>query len=274
MPTHTGASPLRVIAYGGGVQSTALLVLAATGRIDYPTFLFANVGDDSEDPATLTYVADHAKPYAERHGIELHELHRHRRDGTAETLYGRLTKEGSRSLPIPVRMSNGAPGTRQCTLDFKIRLLGKWLKAHGASVTSKAIVGIGISLDEIERVNSRRALPYETPTYPLLDLRPPLRRSDCVTVIADAGLPIPPKSACWFCPMHRPQTWAEMRRDRPELFDRACKLEDLLNVRRETLDKDHVYFTRFGQPLVTIPRAQDMLPFDDETECDNGVCFT
>jgi hypothetical protein len=38
----------RVVSYGGGVQSNALLVLAAQGRIDYRTFLFANVGDDSE----------------------------------------------------------------------------------------------------------------------------------------------------------------------------------------------------------------------------------
>lgn len=44
---------IRSVSYGGGVQSTALLVLAAQRRIDYPLFLFANVGDDSENPATV-----------------------------------------------------------------------------------------------------------------------------------------------------------------------------------------------------------------------------
>ena len=39
---------LKSISYGGGVQSTALLVLAATYDIDYPLFLFANVGERSE----------------------------------------------------------------------------------------------------------------------------------------------------------------------------------------------------------------------------------
>ena len=34
------------ISYGGGVQSTALIVLAATGRIHADAALFANVGDD------------------------------------------------------------------------------------------------------------------------------------------------------------------------------------------------------------------------------------
>ena len=274
---------LRVISYGGGVQSTALLVLAAQRRIDFDTFLFANVGDDSEDPATLAYLYKHAKPYAAAHGIELVELRRVRRDGSTETLHGRLTKPGSRSLPIPVRMSNGAPGTRSCTADFKIRVVGRWLKQHGASEHDRATVGIGISLDEIQRVNNRRAMPYEMTVYPLLDQQPPLRRYDCQQIIAAAGLPVPPKSACWFCPFHRPDTWAEMRRDRPELFDRACTLEGLLNARRAALGKDPVWLTRFNRPLAHAVRAaQDMLPgfdlpgFDpaDDAACDNGACFT
>jgi hypothetical protein len=279
LDAETGpATGQRAISYGGGVQSTALLVLAGQQRIDFDVFLFANVGDDSEDPATLTYVDQHAKPYAARHGIQLIELRKQRRDGSTETLHGRLTKPGSRSLPIPIRMSNGAPGTRSCTAEFKIRVIGRWLKAHGASEQNPATVGIGISLDEIHRVNNRRAMPYERPVYPLLDHDPPLRRSDCQRIIAAAGLPVPPKSACWFCPFHRPSTWAEMRRDRPDLFNRACGLEDLLNDRRAALGKDPVWLTRFNRPLgQAVPTAQDMLPgFDplDDATCDNGACFT
>jgi hypothetical protein len=106
---------LRTISYGGGVQSTALVVLAAQGVIDFPVALFANVGDDSEHPATLDYVRNVAVPWAAERGVEIHELHRQRRDGTRETLMERITKPGSRSLDIPVRMSNGAPGRRRCT---------------------------------------------------------------------------------------------------------------------------------------------------------------
>jgi hypothetical protein len=272
------AGGMRVVSYGGGVQSTGLLVLAAQGRIDFPIFLFSNVGDDSEDPATLQYVERYAKPYAATHGIQLIELRRTRRDGTTETLHGRLTRPGSRSLPIPVRMSSGAPGTRSCSADFKIRVIGRWLKAMGASADNPAKVGIGISLDEIERVNARRAEPYERPVYPLLDHEPPLRRIDCERIIAAAGLPVPPKSACWFCPFKRPATWSEMRRDRPDLFARACDLEHLLNTRRLMLGKDPVWLTRFNRPLAdAIGQAQDMLPGfhpEDDATCDNGTCFT
>lgn len=347
---------LRTFSYGGGVQSTAALVLAAQGKIDYRIFLFANVGDDSEHPATLRYVHEVATPFAKANGIELHELHRKWRDGSTQTLYGKLTgtrpchrckatgetrladadlpgtpenmlprprqcprchgtgQAESRSLPIPVRMSNGAPGTRSCTFDFKITVIGKWLKAHGASPDNPATVGVGISLDEIQRINNRKNEPYERLAYPLVGLPDDedtglrLRRDDCERLITAEPLPPsmveplkaafdelpavtrhdliqfnftrmprPPKSACYFCPFHRPETWHDQRRSEPELFAKACDLEDLLNARRDELGKDHVYLTRFARPLrVAIPDGIDLLPiFDaDDAQCDNGWCMT
>jgi hypothetical protein len=160
------------------------------------------------NPATLRYVRDVALPYATDHGIELHELRKVRRDGTVETLHGRLVQPGSRSLPIPVPMPDtGAPGTRSCTLDFKIRVIGRWLRQHGASRTNPATVAVGFSIDEVHRANRKRAQPWETPDYPLLELG--LSRSHCEALVARAGLPVPPRSACYFCPFHRPGTWGE-----------------------------------------------------------------
>lgn len=148
--------------YGGGVQSTAMLVLAAQGYLPRGPFLFSNVGDDSEHPATMVYVREVAFEYAARHDIEIHELHRipqkGPKKGKPETLYGRLMEPGSRSLPIPVRMPDtGAPGTRACTADFKIRVVARWLKEHGATPENPVQVGIGISTDEYQRANERRA---------------------------------------------------------------------------------------------------------------------
>lgn len=270
-------------------------MLAATGRIDFPLFVFANVGKDSERSATLRYVEEYAKPYAADHGIELAEVQRVKRDGTPETLHGRLVKPGSRSLPIPVRMSNGAPGTRSCTADFKIKVVGKEMKRRGATAgracrahrpelsldCSKCVqprvatIGIGISVDEIHRANNRITEPHERIVYPLLDLG--LRRIDCQRIIREAGLPVPPKSSCYFCPFHRPETWHDMRREEPEEFEKACQLEDLLNQRRDELGKDHVYLTRFNKPLrEAIPDGVDLLPMFDEADglCDSGWCMT
>lgn len=278
---------LRFVSYGGGVQSTALLVLAAAQRIDFGTFVMANVGEDSEMPATLRYVREIAAPFAESHGIELHMLDRRRRDGSVETLYGRLTKEGSRSLPIPVRMSNGAPGSRSCTADFKIRVTGKWAKQHGANAAQPAVVGIGISADEVHRANTRLVEPHERVVYPLIGIGEEtglrLNRADCARVIQRAGLPVPPKSSCYFCPFHRLEVWDEMARTDPGLFAKAADLEDTLNRRRDLLGEDHVYLTRLGRPLRQVARVdQQLLPFlptddGDDAElgnCDSGWCMT
>lgn len=243
----TDPTPLRTVSYGGGVQSTALLVLAAQGYIDYQTFLFSNVGDDSEYPATLRYVREVAFEYAADHGIEIHELQRipkrGKMKGQPETLWGRLMTDGSRSLPIPVRMPDtGAPGLRSCTADFKIRVVQEWIKAHGATDANPATVAIGISTDEYQRATSRKREPWENLDYPLLHLehrraRPGggLDRSACAQIIADAGLPVPPKSSCFFCPFHKATVWADMARDEPELFAKSAHLEDTLNVRRSGL---------------------------------------
>jgi hypothetical protein len=266
---------IRSFSFGGGVQSMSALVLAAERRIDFPLFLMANVGDDSENPGTLRYVEEYARPFAADHGIELVVLDRVKRDGSVETLWKRLTRDGSRSLPIPVRMSNGAPGTRSCTTDFKIKVIAKELKRRGATAANPATIGIGISVDEIHRANNRRVEPHEVIVYPLLDLG--LRRTDCARVIREAGLPVPPKSSCFFCPFHRPETWHDQRRDEPELFEKSCQLEELLNQRRDELGKDHVYLTRFAQPLrQAIPDGVDLLPLFDEADgaCDSGWCMT
>lgn len=274
--TMTAPVSVRSVSYGGGVQSTALLVLAARGEIDYRLFCFANVGDDSEHPATLTYVREVATPFAEAHGIELVELHRVPQRGIAkgqpETLYGRLTRTGSRSLPIPVRMANGAPGTRSCTADFKIRVVTRELKRRGANAEHPATVALGISTDEIER--ARPGIDPREPTqhrvYPLLELG--LSRNDCRRIIETAGLAVPGKSACWFCPFHDDETWRKQKRQEPDLFERSCELEDLLNKRRAQLGKDPVWLTRHGRPLAEV--VDDQLVLDGLDGCDSGWCHT
>lgn len=358
--TTTKASPIRSISYGGGVQSTALLVLAAQGRIDFRTFLIANVGDDSEHPDTLAYVRHIAKPYADHHGVELTILDRRTRNGEVETLWGRLMREESRSLPIPVRMSNGAPGNRSCTADFKIRVVGKELKRRGATggkpckthrnaqleaagipagtplreiapdnladvdfhpvngcskctPPNLATIGIGISLDEIGRANTRNVDAHERVVYPLISIGEDtglrMRRSDCEQLIRNeplpveirdqvraagaAGLlppgslrqleasdytlmPVPPKSSCFFCPFHKPAAWADLARERPDLFEKSAQLEDTLNDRRAKLGKDPVFLTRFNMPLrEAIDTDQELLPLaDGDGACDSGWCFT
>ena len=98
---------IRVVSHGGGVQTTAMLVLAATGRIDYQTFLFANVGDDSEHSGTLRYLREVAMPYAAENGITIHELQRTKRTGERDTIWARM-HDHTGSAAIPVFHMDGA----------------------------------------------------------------------------------------------------------------------------------------------------------------------
>ncbi len=263
---------LKVVSYGGGVQSTALLVLAAQQKVDYRTFLFCNVGNDSEHPATLEYVHQVAMPFAQKHSIELLELQR-TRFGETETLYQRLTRPGSRSIGIPVRMSNGAPGTRACTGDFKIKVVARWLKERGATKDNPAMVALGISLDEFHRMRSDSGIAYERLAYPLIDLR--LDRAQCMKIIENAGLPVPPKSSCWFCPFHTLQRWQQMRIEEPELFQKACELERHINAKRGLSPKDHVWLSRKLRPLAeaTTDLVQSELFNDEQDICESGYCM-
>jgi hypothetical protein len=253
-----------------------MLVLAAQGKIDYQTFLFANVGDDSEHPGTLRYLREIAMPYAAKHGITIHELHRTKRDGERDTIWSRM-HDHTGSVAIPAFLgAAGPPSPRSCTADFKIRVVGKWLKAHGASPENLATVAVGISVDEIGRATSAHQEPYERLDYPLLDLR--MRRDDCHQVIRRSGLPVPGKSACWFCPFQRPQHWREMARDDPARFEQACQLEDHLQGKyaRGKRNPIPIYLSRLRVPLrEAIKPAGDTLPgMDDDLHCDNGWCMT
>lgn len=261
---------MKTFSFGGGVQSMACLVLAVQGVIDYDTFIFSNVGDDSENPKTIDYYHTYAKPFAEKNGIRLIELQRIKRDGTPETIMGRM-QTSLRSLPIPVRMSNGAPGRRSCTSDFKIAVIAKWQKQNGATKKKKAVCGLGISLDEFHRARTDSGISWQILEYPLIDLR--LNRRDCAKIIDDAGLPVPPKSSCFFCPFHSPTEWQRLKREQPELFEKSVELETMLNKRRRELGKDTVFFHSALQPLSIAVGNQGVL-WDDMGVCDYGYCFS
>lgn len=265
---------IMAFSFGGGVQSVAALVLAAKRRIDYDTFLFANVGDDSEYPETMTYLRDVAMPYAASHGLRLIELHKTRADGSFETLWQKLHRT-ERSIDIPMRMSNGAPGNRSCTADFKIKVVAKWLRNAGATREVPAIVGIGISTDEASRMKPSQ-LGHIRNAYPLIDLM--LSRQDCLKVIADAGLPAPPKSSCFFCPFHTIKAWEQLSDTHPELFARSVQLERLINARRERLGKDQIWLTSKARPLDEVVNGShrwQLSLFDDDAgkySCGPFVC--
>ena len=263
-----------IFSCGGGVQSTACLVLAAQSKIPYRTFVFANVGDKAESPDTIRYIAEVLKPYAAQHGIKWVDLQRCRRDGTLVDLLDDLHRP-IRSINIPVRMSNGAPGNRNCTVEFKIKPIAKWIKNNAPN----CVLGKGISSDEPHRATPSRESDGYTSAYPLIELG--ISRSDCLLIVRKAGLPQPPKSSCWFCPYKTTDQWITMRREKPDLFAATADLERTLNQKRAAIGKDAVYISGVGARKAlpidqAIPDQLGLFPawIDEQDGCESGYCMT
>jgi PP-loop superfamily ATP-utilizing enzyme len=279
METTEQNKPLRIISYGGGVQSTALIVLAVQGKIGHiDAALFSNVGDDSEHPATNSFVREVAIPWAAERGLEVIELTPMRK-GKPTTIYSEMMNPETRRDVIPVFGEKGNPLSRICTADYKIGTIHRWLKQHGTSKNNPATVCLGISTDEIERAGRGVSKSFEIREYPLLDLN--LNRTDCTQIIRDAGLPVPPKSSCFFCPFHSELVWSELRRDHPDLFWKAQEMEDAVQQRKKDQGMRQVYLTRKGAN--TQSRLSDTIHEAGETlfgseigvdGCDSGFCWT
>lgn len=257
----------------------ALLVLAVKGYLDIPRFVYANVGDDSENPDTVRYVREVAFDYAWSNGIELHEV------GPARgiTIRQRFLTAGVGAETIPVRGENGAPFKRACTAEWKVAEVEKWCAKEGYTPVDPATVAIGFSTDEFKRAQTDRPGSIQRRVYPLLHIewhgRPGLSRANCAEVIRDAGLPVPPKSSCYFCPLHKPSTWAELARDKPDLFEDSCRMEETMLAKRSAEGKRPAFFTRFGVPLrVAVSAAQEPMfrgsDWDEEDYRCGDVCDT
>lgn len=320
---------LKVFSSGGGVQSTAALVLSAQGKIDYLIHVFANVGDKAESPATIDYIRDFIKPYAAEHGIEWVEVCKQDKEGNPIDLYD-YTMNSTSSVPIPVRMSgSGAPGKRTCTQDWKVEVVSRFLMNEVLSKSpnlkaialkesnrirkefrdslskaasqltpeektilrlkvlrevapiyaahSPCVLAKGISIDEAHRARTDSGFAHYSVDYPLISLN--LSRQDCHDIILGAGLPISPKSSCWFCPFKTLGRWQDMRREEPEQFDLAVDMEKTLSDRAVKLGRGATYFTSRGtskNAFLDEVTSDQMSLFEDLdlNFCESGFCMT
>lgn len=265
-----------VFSFGGGVQSTAALVLARRGVIAVDLFIFANVGADSENPKTLAYLDEVAKPYAQQNGIALTETAKR-----GKTVYQEAARQNLRSVVIPAFRGNGGQAHRNCTTDWKIKPVDRYIKSIWPGEQVK--VGLGITIDEWKRLRDtdyrdtegKRVLGFSRARwYPLFELR--LTRGDCIALIESEGLPVPPKSSCFFCPFMRRAEWQALRDDQPELWASAVRLENALNGKglpgRYSISQAKIPLDEAFKP--STHRQSDMFQDESDSGCVTGYCHT
>lgn len=204
--------PPVVLAYGIGVDSTALLVeLVARGQKP-DLVLSADTG--VEKPATYAYL-DVIRPWMDAHGIR-HELvsYTPKRFKHWPPYYG-LLEMCLTNATLPSKSLGGS----SCSLKYKKApqdaFLAGWQPAKDAWARGQRVIRlIGYDAGPRDTLRANHALSIEDPLY---DCRSPLRewgwdRDACVARIIAEGLPVPSKSACWLCIANRPEEIRELPR--------------------------------------------------------------
>jgi len=250
---HGGRLPKTCLSFGAGVQTTALLVLIAQGRWPRPdAIVFADTGNEHQE--TYTYLAEVSGPYARANGLEI-------------TVLGSDWRTGhyAADLETYCRQWRIVPGTwvRWCTDRYKVRPIIRYVRRVMKATKAEPIEGwIGISTDENRRA-VMSSMDFQTRRYPLIELG--LSRDDCAAIIRDAGLPAPPKSGCWFCPFQKQARWHQLKRESPDLFDRALYLEENAKTKSGT----KVYLPIFGS-LQRVAQQEELPGFDATIEAEGG----
>jgi hypothetical protein len=237
---------LDVLSFGAGVQSTTLLCMSCDGVL--PKLDCAIFADTQWEPSRVYRHLEWCQDKASKAGIPvIVSTAGNLRQDLIEFWGQRKSSDGKRHASIPAFIKNpdGSRGMvcRQCTGIYKIDVVEKITRvdllglSRGQRWPKEQVIRqwIGISSNEFTR--RRRSLrPAIGFWYPLLDeltvgdglLSRGYSRQDCLTWMAKAGYPIPPRSACNGCPFHSDEEWAYMAENEPQDFADAVEVDRLI----------------------------------------------
>lgn len=202
LPTYAPRRRRKVLSYGGGIDSFAMLVDAVQRGEKPDLVVFADVTDrNREDPGewpeTYSHIERVAIPYCNQHGIPFVWLHT-----------DQSPVRGHRSLYAYLRSLNAMVGrtSRMCTVASKVERVAAFLAAEFPRETVE--VWIGFEAGEEDRAekdphavgsSAKRAskASLRVSRFPMIERR--ICRCRAVELIRAAGLEVPPGSACVYC---------------------------------------------------------------------------
>jgi hypothetical protein len=175
---------------GWGVQSFGLAAMAALG--DLPPVDVALHADTTHERGGTYAFAAKWSPWLEAHGVRVVTVWP--KDAGVMNRFG--------GVMLPAYTGDRGQVRRQCTRDWKIRPIRRWLQANRAGRAVE--VQLGISVDEITRVKPSD-VAYLTNSWPLVERR--MSREDVRRWLEKHGIEVPPRSACVFCPFQSRAEW-------------------------------------------------------------------
>jgi len=238
--------------FGGGTQSVAIAVLVAQGKLPKPDrIVMADTGREATE--TWEYLENVIRPMGFDVEIVGHEY------ATVDLF------SGNGDVLLPMYTPDGGRLSSYCSNEWKKRPIERWLRDHGYSSANPITNWLGISVDEIHRAKPNATGWIENHWPLLLDV--PLRRDECRALVAEYGLPQPPRSSCWMCPHRGDEQWKRLRDHYPEDWDRAIDLEREVQAKKDPFVFLHGSRKTLGDADLNDSQA-DLFP-----DCDGGYCF-
>jgi hypothetical protein len=193
-----------LVSFGGGVNSTALII-GLKDRGEKPdAILFADTG--GEKPETYEHI-ETMQSWLSRNGMP---------PITIVSQKITLEQDCLERETLPGK----AFGFGSCSDRFKIQPQKKWLRENGV-VDPMWLVGIHIG----EAHRAQRTLNQRTDVrFPLIEWE--WGQGECVAAIEKEGMKVPVKSACFFCPAMKKHEVIELSIKHPGLAKRAVEMEE------------------------------------------------
>ena len=241
-----------VVAYGLGVNSTAMLVEFVKRGVKPDLILFADTG--GEKPETYAYLPVIQEYLKQVKFPPVVTVRYEPRTAPYRTLEAQCLHTGT--LP------SLAYGGRSCSAKWKrqpqdsyilrcfppgevrgrrvVRAIG-FDSSEGRRTYAGVVKAVGLDAGEQHRLTWAKPKPtsgerdrkpsreerldreFFAYFYPLMEWG--MDRAACERSILDAGLPVPPKSSCWFCPASKKAEILWLRENHPRLLERALAVE-------------------------------------------------
>jgi hypothetical protein len=254
-------------AWGAGVDSTAMLIELISRGEPPDHVLFADTG--SESPGTYVYLPLF-RAWLTAHGVASTIVRYEPTDFKNWPPYRSLEENCLTNGTLPSK----AFGFGSCSQKWKIAPQNRWTEEWPPAREIWAAGGKVIKLIgyDCSPADSRRYAEHEGYTDPRYLYRYPLRdwgwtREQCIQRIVQAGLPVPPKSACYFCPAAKP---AELHALPAALLRRIVLLEARAKPRLRRIDglwrkpvKGHRGATARPGSMTEYIRNAQLLPADE-----------
>ena len=212
-----------VVAYGAGTNSTALLIGMRERGIRPALTIFSDTG--GEKPHTYEHLRRVSEWCVSVGFPEIVMVKRH-------TTVSRFERIGTyTTLEEDCRAKNMLPsiayGFKGCSHKYKREPQDKFCNSHPGcqaewAAGRKVVKYIGYDADETRRAKIESDEKYEY-QYPLIEWG--WGREECEAAIVRAGLPLPGKSSCFFCPSSKKPEIIDLKERYPDLLERALAME-------------------------------------------------